>query len=98
METYTRKGITLSNKEEAYHWLKQAEMWLQRIKDAEERFEKACRAGKTRLSDEEVQYRVYAAAKENFSYQRAGRKLEAAERRATMYALFALLDEATVDE
>lgn len=87
----------MTNTEQARYWLKEAETWLQRIQDAEERFEKAVRSGRTRLSDEEVQYKVYSAAKDNFGYQRAGRKLEAAERRATMYALFALLDEAEVD-
>lgn len=84
----------MSNAEQARYWLKQAETWLQRIKDAEEKFEKACRTGKTRMSDEEVQYRVWSTAKDNFGYQRASRRLESAERRATMYALFALLDEA----
>lgn len=88
----------MTNRENAYYWLKEAETWLQRISDAESKFEAACRAGKTRLSDEEVQYRVYTVAKDNFGYQRAARRLEAAERRASMYALFALLDEASTDE
>lgn len=87
----------MTNVEQARYWLKEAETWLQRIKDAEDKFEAACRTGKTRMSDEEVQYRIYSTAKDNFGYQRAERKLEAAERRATMYALFALLDEAEVD-
>lgn len=85
----------MTNEEQARYWLEEAEMWLQRIAEAENRFEAACRTGRTRMSDEEVQYRIYSTAKDNFGYQRAGRKLEAAERRATMYALFALLDEAS---
>lgn len=88
----------MSNRENAYYWLKEAETWLQRISDAESKFEAACRTGKTNMSDEQIQVRVYTAAKDNFGYQRAARKLEAAERRASMYALFALLDEASEDE
>jgi hypothetical protein len=83
----------LTNREEAYFWLKEAELWLGRIKDAEDRFEAACRHGKTKMSDEQIQVRVYSAAKENFGYQRAVRKLEAAEKRAIMYAMFALLEK-----
>lgn len=86
----------MTNAEQARYWLKEAETWRERIGDAEARFEAACRTGRTRLSEEEIQYKVYAASKENFGYQRAARKLEATERRATMYALFALLDEAEV--
>lgn len=85
----------MTNEEQARYWLEEAETWLQRITEAEDRFEAACRTGRTRMSDEEVQYRVWSTGKDNFGYQRAGRKLEAAERRATMYALFALLDEAS---
>lgn len=87
----------MTNAEQARFWLKEAEMWLERVSSAENRFEAACRSGRTRLSDEEVQYRVYSAAKDNFGYQRASRKVEAAERRATMYALMALLDEVEDD-
>lgn len=83
----------MTNAEQARFWLKEAEVWLQRMSDAEERFEKAIRSGRTRLSDEEVQYRIYSTAKDNFSYQRADRKYAAAERRATMYGIMALLDE-----
>ena len=88
----------MSNRENAYYWLKEAETWLQRISEAESKFEAACRTGRTKMSDEQIQVRVYSAAKDNFGYQRAARKLESAERRASMYALFALLDEANTDE
>ena len=82
-----------TNQDKAYYWLGQAELWRQRIGDAEARLEAACRSGKTKMSDEQIQYRVYSAAKENFGYGRAERKLESAEKRATMYATFALLEK-----
>jgi TolA-binding protein len=83
----------MTNQEQAYYWLGQAEIWRQRLGDAEARFDAACRAGKTKMSEEAIQVRIATAAKDNFGYQRAASKLEAAEKRATMYALFALMEK-----
>lgn len=83
----------MTNQEQAYFWLTQAEQWRQVLGDAEDRFKAALTTGKTKFSEDEINYRIWSAAKDNFNYQRAGRKLEATERRATMYALFALLEK-----
>jgi len=91
----TLEEEAVTNEEQARYWLGQAEYWRQQIGDAEARFEEACKTGKTKMSVEQIRYRVYSASKENFGYQYAGRQMKSAQERATMYALFALLDEAS---
>lgn len=87
----------MTNAEQARRWLKEAETWLGRIERAEEGMEWEMRNVRPNISAEEVQYGIYAAAKDNFGYQRAGRKLAAAQERATMYGIMALLDEVQKD-
>jgi hypothetical protein len=82
----------LTNQEQAYHWLAEAERWNQKIDDAETRFTEAAKKGKI-TADVEVAYKVWSAAKDNFSYQNAVRQMKSAREKATMYAMFALLEK-----
>jgi hypothetical protein len=83
----------LTNQDKARHWLERFEEQLDKLAKAEDNLAAALKKGKI-TSQTEIDYQIYTRAQDNFNYKHAERKLKAYESRATMYALFALLDEA----